>query len=118
MENTAAILAVESGPEQGQIFPLLRGVNTIGLQVGNDLRISDEGISRNHAEVVETNRGHVLFDNSTNGTFVNGVQVPEGGHLLADGDRIQLGPSESMLAYRSDFAQTREFPKVDPTTYR
>jgi hypothetical protein len=71
----------------------------IGRQEDNDLVVSDPGVSRHHAEVV--NRGGVctLHDlGSTNGTFVNGSPVTE--HDLRDGDQISLGSTS--VEFRRD----------------
>jgi diguanylate cyclase (GGDEF)-like protein len=61
-----------------------------------DIRLFDEGISREHAQVVqEPNTNGVGAQNiledmgSTNGTFCNGVRVQR--QALADGDKILLG---------------------------
>jgi diguanylate cyclase (GGDEF)-like protein len=60
-----------------------------------DIRLFDEGISREHAQVVQekTEGGatqNILEDlGSTNGTFCNGTRVQR--QALADGDKILLG---------------------------
>jgi hypothetical protein len=62
----------------------------IGRQADNDLVVSDPGISRHHAEVINERGTCTLHDlGSTNGTYVNGSVVTE--HVLRDGDRISLG---------------------------
>jgi hypothetical protein len=62
----------------------------IGRQSDNDLVVSDPGISRHHAEVINERGTCTLHDlGSTNGTYVNGSVVTE--HVLRDGDRISLG---------------------------
>lgn len=66
----------------------------IGRQSGNDLVISDPGVSRNHAEVVGYDDGDCLLRDlgSTNGTVVNGSRLDKGEeHRLHDGDRITVG---------------------------
>jgi hypothetical protein len=70
-------------------LPIERRIR-IGRQSDNDLVIVDPGVSRHHAEVINTNGSCTLRDlGSTNGTFVNGSVVGE--HALRDGDRISLG---------------------------
>lgn len=51
------------------------------------------GISRQHALLLPTDDGLALIDlESTNGTWVNGLQLPPGHkHLLRSGDRIEFG---------------------------
>jgi hypothetical protein len=62
----------------------------IGRQSDNDLVVSDPGISRHHAEIINERGTCTLHDlGSTNGTYVNGSVVTE--HALRDGDRISLG---------------------------
>jgi hypothetical protein len=62
----------------------------IGRQADNDLVVSDPGISRHHAEVINERGTCTLHDlGSTNGTYVNGSVVTE--HVLRHGDRVSLG---------------------------
>jgi hypothetical protein len=68
---------------------LTRSVTRIGRGTDVDIRVDDPGVSRHHAEVL-LGREVVLRDlNSTNGTYVDGVQVGE--TVLHDGAVIQLG---------------------------
>ena len=65
---------------------------TIGRQTGSTLRLGSAAISSNHAEIEPNPKGEslTLRDlNSTNGTFVNGVQV-RGEVVLHDGDLVQF----------------------------
>ena len=69
--------------------PLTRPVTRIGRGTDVDLRVEDAGVSRSHVEVL-LGREVLLRDlGSTNGTYVNGVQVGEA--VLRDGDLIRLG---------------------------
>lgn len=62
----------------------------IGRQADNDLVVVDPGVSRHHAEVINSSGTCTLHDlGSTNGTYVNGSVVTE--HALREGDRISLG---------------------------
>ena len=108
MRRTAAVLLIEGGPNDGQMIPLAAGANIMGREAINDIVDTDVGVSRKHAEIIETADGHYLRDlSSSHGTFVNGNRI--GGHALADGDRIQLGPSTVVFVFRSDWAQTAQF---------
>src|SRR5262249_38709182 len=52
--------------------------------------LSDQQVSRRHAEVRARGDGYVVTDlGSTNGTFVNGARLV-GGRTLADGDEITV----------------------------
>ena len=63
---------------------------TIGRSSHCDLRIHDDSVSRQHAEIRVTDQGCLILDlESTNGITVNGSRVQT--HPLSSGDTIQLG---------------------------
>ncbi|MDA8430012.1 MAG: EAL domain-containing protein [Geobacteraceae bacterium] len=63
----------------------------IGRREGSNLLLTAEGVSRKHAELLETSDGWRIRDcNSTNGTFVNGRRLTET-LLLNHGDYITIG---------------------------
>ena len=71
----------------------------IGRSAEADVRLSDTGVSRLHAELRRLGDDVVLVDlGSTNGTTLNGRKVLEG--RLRDGDRIGVGTSS--LVFRQD----------------
>ena len=107
------MLVVQGGPESGQVHPLLGRTNTIGRDSANGIIIDDIGVSRVHAEIVETDFKHYLHDVSTNGTYVNGNRLGDQEYQLKDGDRINLGPSEIGCVFRSRAAQTLEIPRSE-----
>jgi two-component system cell cycle response regulator len=85
-----ATLTVITGNATGQLFKL-KGSMTIGRAPTCEIRLDDDGISRNHARVrCEGDEAWVEDLGSRNGTFVNGDKI---GELLkiADGDKIQVG---------------------------
>src|SRR5207249_4294768 len=55
-----------------------------------DVVVSGKDVSRRHGEIVQTPKGYLVVDSSTNGTFVNEVRV-EGQRLLARADAIRIG---------------------------
>jgi len=62
----------------------------IGRRGENDLRLVGSDVSRDHAEIAQTDKGYVLRDRGSRyGTFVNGEQISE--YQLNHGDRIQFG---------------------------
>ena len=68
---------------------LTRAVTRIGRGSDVEIRVDDPGVSRHHAEIL-LGREVVLRDlGSTNGTYVDGVQVGE--VVLTDGATVQLG---------------------------
>lgn len=81
----------------GGEYPLRQGVTRLGRGADADIRIDDPGVSRHHADIV-VGADAVLRDlGSTNGSYVDGVQVSE--RVLRDGATIRLGSTS--LTYRS-----------------
>lgn len=80
-------IKILNGPQQGKVFPLQKGNNILGRSTKADIRIADNGISKNHAQIFITNDKAIVSDlKSSNGTFVNGVRVQN--HGLKTGDKI------------------------------
>ena len=81
----------EDGTTTEYIFdqPTIRA----GSMEDNDLVVDDESVSRYHAELRVEDEGHVIEDlGSTNGTFVNGVQIREA--YLKPGCKVTLGKTD------------------------
>lgn len=80
-------------PEEGSVksgYPLSKDRFIIGRDVKCDILINDESISRQHAEIMKTERGYRITDmNSKNGVFVNNQRINQ--HFLQDSDRIMIG---------------------------
>lgn len=77
--------------------PLTRAVTRLGRGTDVDIRVDDPGVSRHHAEIL-LGREVLLRDlGSTNGTYVDGVQVGE--TVLRDGAVVQLGATR--LTFRA-----------------
>ena len=95
--STGRRLELVSGTESGKVVPLQAPTLVIGRGAEADLRLTDTGVSRRHAELHVDEDAVSLTDlQSTNGTTVNGQRV---GHVvLADGDRISIGGT--VLLYR------------------
>lgn len=84
------LLAGVQGACQGMSVPLRPPAVTIGKRPGNDVVLSDEFISRQHARIEVRDGTALLVDEqSTNGSFVNEVQVRSA--PLRDGDRVRFG---------------------------
>ncbi len=66
-----------------------------GREAGSDVVVPGKDVSRRHAEIVQTPRGYLLVDSSTNGTFVTEERV-QGQRLLAR----RRGPSPRRRARR------------------
>ena len=85
-----AYLIVLAGMSRGQMFKLDKSRAEIGRGGDVAIRLSDEGISREHAVIRLSAEGVMVEDlGSTNGTFCNGMRVTS--RPLDDGDKIMLG---------------------------
>ncbi|MBI2059843.1 MAG: sigma 54-interacting transcriptional regulator [Nitrospirae bacterium] len=72
------LFRILKGPEKGRKFVSDRDQIRIGSAPDNQLVLADDTISRHHAEIRLDPKGFLVRDlGSTNGTFVNGVQVNE-----------------------------------------
>ncbi len=71
-------------------YPLLRQETTIGRSKENDLVLLDHTVSRKHAKITQTDRGHLLSDlGSFNGTVVNGTSIRSA--ILKHEDVVKIG---------------------------
>lgn len=89
-----ATLVVVQGDEIGRHYPLRRNVVVLGRGDAADIVLRDKQISRAHARIEILRMANELIYRlvdlgSTNHVFVNGRQ--SSGHMLADGDKVQLG---------------------------
>jgi len=85
-----------SGDQSGRAIDLTVGSNTLGRDQGNHIVVHSTGVSRHHATIRwEPPFCRILDHGSTNGTFVNGLQVDVQG--LQSGDSIRTGPIEWTL---------------------
>jgi len=83
----------------GRRWPVVQRPLTVGVAKDCDITLSDATVSRHHCRI--ESRDDLLFVRdlgSTNGTFVDGVQVLEA--LLRPGVRLRLGASELRLVAR------------------
>ncbi|MES1172120.1 MAG: GGDEF domain-containing protein [Bacteroidota bacterium] len=85
-----AYLVVLAGVSRGEMFKLEESRSVIGRSPTAQVRLSDDGVSREHAAVSSVGDKMILDDlGSTNGTFCNGVRVTS--RELVDGDKIMIG---------------------------
>ena len=88
----AAKLVAVSGPFSGEVFPLAGEQVSVGRDAVNSIALADPALSRRHGECRREAESWSVRDlASSNGTFVNGVQVTS--QPLHEGDRIALGES-------------------------
>ena len=83
------MLRVLKGPQQGLLFPLSSGVNSIGRSSSCSIKIDAPGISRNHVELHINSADILVVDqNSSNGTYINGVKIHK--QNLETGDQVSI----------------------------
>jgi len=89
-KRNLAYLVVLAGVSAGEMFKLQLDTTVIGRGPKCAVRLNDEGVSREHCQLVREGEKMVLEDlGSTNGTFCNGIRVDK--RELADGDKIMVG---------------------------
>lgn len=97
------------GAASGRTLSIPETGLSIGKQEDNDVVLEDSFVSRCHARIGRTDGAIRLVDlNSTNGSFVNEIQIKE--QVLCPGDRIRFGDSvfalhDRPLAVLSDDSQ-------------
>jgi len=85
-----ALLKIQTGSKAGSVLPIEKGSFLIGRDSNMQLRLSDQGASRQHAEIFRVGGLHFIRDlSSRNGTYVNEKRVSE--VILRDGDQIKVG---------------------------
>lgn len=88
---------VETGANQGTERVFDRDVIRLGSQARSDIVLSDDTVSRHHAEIARTSEGVILRDlGSTNGTFIGDLRLRE--VYLPAVQRIRLGRTEIVVS--------------------
>lgn len=89
-EPGAAYLVIIYGTDLGRRIPLGAADIECGRVLQTDIPLDDDAVSRKHARFAWTGSSYIVRDlGSTNGTFVNDVNVRE--RTLVDGDQIKIG---------------------------
>ena len=89
-ERGDAYVLVLAGSNLGGMFKLDKDRLIVGRGDKADIRLIDDGLSREHARLIKNGREVVIEDlGSTNGTYCNGERVER--RTLAEGDKILLG---------------------------
>jgi Nif-specific regulatory protein len=90
-------LVAVTGVLSGEVFALTESEVSFGRDAANTISFPDPALSRRHCVFVSDAEGWTLRDlDSSNGTFVNGVQIAS--HRLSEGDRIAVGDSILLFA--------------------
>ncbi len=134
VETAKFAVVVADGPDQGSRFEVDAGAPSrilAGTSPACDIRLADASVSRRHCAIEPTNRRLRLTDlGSTNGTFVNGVEVVEawldGGELVLIGGTTFLvrreGEATTELTTRTSFGSvvgaSEEMRKLYPLCER
>lgn len=85
-------VVVMDGDQKGEDFRIREGQNTIGSAPDSDIVLNDQTISGKHASIRYKDGKFFLSDlDSSNGTFVNGLDESVARIELADGDMLRLG---------------------------
>jgi len=86
-----ARLVVDSGTDEGMIYPLTESVVTLGRSPSSSIQVTDKRSSRLHAEIIRHGSNFQIRDlGSRNGTAVQGVRLTEP-YTLRHGDQVRIG---------------------------
>jgi sigma-B regulation protein RsbU (phosphoserine phosphatase) len=90
---------LEFNDEQGRrIVRIDKDIFTIGRRAGQDLHLTGNEVSRDHAEMIYVDGQYVLRDRDSRfGTFVNGERIKE--HTMAHLDRVRLGTADPEMMF-------------------
>ncbi|MBN1995093.1 MAG: FHA domain-containing protein [Anaerolineae bacterium] len=108
----AASLVVRQGSQAGMSFSITGNQVIIGREEGLDIILQDPESSRRHSRISWQGGQYVIEDlGSTNGTFVNGVQITTP-QILNPGDSIGIG--QTALVFQMSGAQPGAYPYQAP----
>jgi pSer/pThr/pTyr-binding forkhead associated (FHA) protein len=96
----------------GREYAIAGASLVFGRDATCDVVVSGKDVSRRHSEIVQTPKGYLVVDSSTNGTFVNETRV-EGQRLLARADVIRIG-DENFRFYADAAPQAAPNPNLGP----
>jgi DNA-binding NtrC family response regulator len=97
-------LVVNPGVEEAREYTFDQDLISIGTLDECDILLDDDTVSREHCRVVQDGQNTIVIDDgSTNGTYVNGVQIREAflapGSVLGVGNtQIRFNPVDEQIA--------------------
>ncbi|WP_394825336.1 GGDEF domain-containing protein [Pendulispora albinea] len=102
-----AYLIVLAGDSVGAMYRVEDGETLIGRTSTAKIRLTDDGISRRHARIVQRGTEVIIEDlQSANGTAVNDEKL-EAAHILHDGDKIHIGSTTILkFTYHDDLEES------------
>src|SRR4051812_787937 len=111
-KRNRAYLVVLAGVSAGEMFKITSDKTLIGRGAHVSLRITDDGVSREHCQLLREGERIVLCDmGSTNGTYCNGARVDR--RELVDGDKTRVGPTTILKSpyqdYREEVSQRKMY---------
>ncbi len=95
----------------GREYAITGSSLVFGRDASCDVVVPGKDVSRRHAEIVQTPKGYLIVDSSTNGTSVNDTRI-EGQRLLARADVITIG--EEKFRFYADTAAPPPPPPPPP----
>jgi pSer/pThr/pTyr-binding forkhead associated (FHA) protein len=106
-------LVVLNGEGKGKAFWLNSACVLIGRDAECEVRLTDNSVSRRHAQILATGQGYAIEDlSSKNGTFVEQVKLNERA-ALRDGDLLRAGQvSLQFFVVRAPGAETVASPRA------
>ncbi len=98
-------------------FPLVNQTESVGRSPGNTIKLDAETISRYHFSIINQQDAVRLADmDSQNGTYVDGVKVPDGESLdLRGGEEITIGELR-IIFHTMDEMPTQPMSALEDTT--
>lgn len=98
MPSSMYKLTVRKGPQEGQAYPLVSSMVTVGRDPMADIVIADPEVSRQHARLSRTAEGYEIQDlGSTNGTFIDGQRLTGDAVPLQSGQAINMGSNVTLV---------------------
>lgn len=114
-------LLVQSGPEAGKLFSLSTTPQVAGRQLGAEILLNDEQVSRRHVSFQEVNGTLLVTDlGSANGTQLNGQRlIPNQPQPLSPGDQVKIGSTVLVVqtSAGSAYNQPPGWTGNDPASY-
>jgi signal transduction histidine kinase/pSer/pThr/pTyr-binding forkhead associated (FHA) protein len=123
-DQIPAILAIETGVDNGRIIPLLQSPIIFGRDETSQIIVHDTKASRQHAQIVQVDGRFFIQDlKSTNGTWINEKPIKEQ-TLLNNKDIIRIGSTKFRFdtqhqdkdVISSILENQSLFAKTDPST--
>ena len=84
---------IHNGPLKGRPIQINKDCASIGRGPGNDVQINDPSVSKRHAVIFKTPKGHAIEDlRSQNGTWIDGSLIASGKKIkIENGVPISIG---------------------------